>query len=662
VAKHSADPTPAGAPEIVPGEAWSNAVIEDLKKLPPEKRVQWNQLLAHCQGAESSKPSQKWSKTAPPLMDAVGREEFKEIVRRWFELVALPRPVHREAHDRYSPDPDLLLDDGNSMLLKGLVWACAGWADPDISRAISHLAQVCFKKVPNLGARSPRVGNACLYALSVTKTDEAAAELSRLNQMVKQPSARKLIEKSLDKAAEMSGRTREDLEESTVPTYGLDMEGRFKQPLGEFTAEFCISGDDAFQLLWRKADGKLQRSAPAHIKVSHATELKALKNLLKDIEKMFPAQRQRIERLMATEREWEFNKWRARYLDHPLLAGIARKLIWHFRQDDKHGAGTWHEGKIVDVHDRPLDWLSAQTRVRLWHLLGQELDAVADWRRWLENHQVTQPFKQAHREIYILTDAERQTATYSNRFAGHIIRQHQFAALARERGWTYRLQGGFDSHNTPTLLLPQWNLTVEYWVEPPGGNENLSDAGICLYLSTDQVRFCDGALGPRRLEEIPALIFSEVMRDVDLFVGVCSIGNDPTWRDQGGVATRYGDYWLNYAFGDLSATAKMRREVLEKLVPRLKIAGQCSLEDKFLVVRGKLRTYKIHLGSSNIVMEPNNKYLCIVPDRSGAGSVANKEIFLPFEGDNNLAVILSKAFLLADDSKIKDPAITRQIT
>jgi hypothetical protein len=36
-------------------------------------------------------------------------------------------------------------------------------------------------------------------------------------------------------------------------------------------------------------------------------------------------------------------------------------------------------------------------------------------------------------------------------------------------------------------------------------------------------------------------------------------------------------------------------------------------------------------------------------------------VFLPFEGDSMLAVILSKAFLLADDTAITDPTITHQI-
>jgi hypothetical protein len=49
--------------------------------------------------------------------------------------------------------------------------------------------------------------------------------------------------------------------------------------------------------------------------------------------------------------------------------------------------------------------------------------------------------------------------------------------------------------------------------------DQMSGAGINLYLLTDQVRFYrDHA--PVRLAEISRVVFSEIMRDVDLFVGV----------------------------------------------------------------------------------------------------------------------------------------------
>jgi hypothetical protein len=51
--------------------------------------------------------------------------------------------------------------------------------------------------------------------------------------------------------------------------------------------------------------------------------------------------------------------------------------------------------------------------------------------------------------------------------------------------------------------------------------------------------------------------------------------------------------------------------------------------------------------------------LCIVPAQEAA-NVSGK-VFLPFEGDRTLAIILSKAFLLAEDREIKDPTILHQI-
>ena len=58
-------------------------------------------------------------------------------------------------------------------------------------------------------------------------------------------------------------------------------------------------------------------------------------------------------------------------------------------------------------------------------------------------------------------------------------------------------------------------------------------------------------------------------------------------------------------------------------------------------------------------MEPNDQYLCIVLDSRTRST--NEPVYLPFEGDAALSIILSKGFLLADDTKIKDPVVPRQI-
>jgi hypothetical protein len=144
------------------------------------------------------------------------------------------------------------------------------------------------------------------------------------------------------------------------------------------------------------------------------------------------------------------------------------------------------------------------------------------------------------------------------------------------------------------------------------------------------------------------------MRDIDLFVSVTSIAADPTWADRG--ENRHAVYWQSAGFGGLTATAQVRGEALERILPRLRIANRCSLEGRFLVVRGELATYRIHLGSANILMEPSGAYLCVVPARKATAG----KVFLPFE-DERLSLILSKAFLLADDARITDPSILGQI-
>lgn len=642
-------------PQLVEsGEAWSNAVLTDLTQMPDQERSRWLCLLEHCSYAAGSKPTKKWLKAADEAIEKIGRQNFKAQIVRWFDLVALPRPVHCEPRSNYLADPDWLICEKNATVLRGLAWGCANWQDAEISTVLANLAEVCFKKIRWLGARCPRVGNACLHSLSTMASEDAAAQLSRLNATVKQFTARKRIGKSLDTAATLTGQTREDLEEKSVPTFGLGMDGKIPRVFGDCSAELRVIHSHDVEIVWSR-DGKELKSIPAEVKRDHADALKQFQKLGKDITKMLAAQRIRIERLLMTEREWDFESWRGRYLNQPLLAGISRRLIWHFKLGEGKALGVWLDGKITDVHNQPIDWLAPETRVRLWHPIGFTVETVAAWREWIQAHEICQPFKQAHREVYILTDAELRTHTYSNRFAAHILGQHQFAALCTQRGWKYSFMGGFDSQATPTLELPAWNIRAEFGVEPAG---QLADSGVALHLATDQVRFVRNG-EPLPLTEVPAPVFTEVMRDVDLFVGVCSIGNDPAWQDRGEIEGA-GAYWQNYSFGDLSASAKTRKEILQRLVPKLKIASRCSFDEKFLVVKGSLRVYKIHLGSGNIQMEPNNQYLCIVPHRGEAMKGTDK-LFLPFEGDHTLSVILSKAFLLADDAKIKDASIINQI-
>ena len=381
---------------------------------------------------------------------------------------------------------------------------------------------------------------------------------------------------------------------------------------------------------------------------------------------------------MIETRVWSASNWRERYLDHPLVGTVARRLIWQIAGR----AACWTDGALRDLGGLEVP-LPDGAEVQLWHPLQGTVEEVLAWRDRLEAQDVTQPFKQAWREVYVLTDAERRTATYSNRFAAHILKQHQFHALAAARGWDNRLRLMVDDSYPPaTRSLPAAGLRAEFWIEGVGEayEVDTNASGSYLRLKTDQVRFYPlGApanhahasgggytqyvsqeqtpMAAVPLAEVPVRVLSEVLRDVDLFVGVASVGNDPTWQD-GGPEGRYREYWQSYSFGELSATAETRKAMLTRLLPKLKIAERLSLDGRFLRVRGDIRSYKIHLGSGNILMEPNDQYLCIVPS---SGAASGPGVQVPFDSDRVLSVILSKALMLAADTQITDQTIVSQI-
>lgn len=83
-----------------------------------------------------------------------------------------------------------------------------------------------------------------------------------------------------------------------------------------------------------------------------------------------------------------------------------------------------------------------------------------------------------------------------------------------------------------------------------------------------------------------------------------SIGTDPDWLERGGSRRFGGVYWHRFGFGELGAGAKVRREVLHRLLPGLAIADRCRLDGRYLRVRGDVHAYRIHLGSGNVLMSP----------------------------------------------------------
>jgi hypothetical protein len=641
---------------------FANKIIERLNET--EKTI-WYKLITKAQKASGSKPTNKYLDETKLLFKELGADKFKAIVNEWFQFVIKYKEIEKTSTTEYSGRIYThtyyeFISAINIEAIKGFVWMCAHFHDNVTIHNIANLAERCFKKIPNIGPASAAIGNACLYTLYKSKGLDGIGQLSRLKLRIKQSSTQALIEKYLEEAAKEQGISIYEIEDLAVDDFDLKKGERIWE-FDDYKAVFKITGIGKSEINWYKPDGSQQKTMPAFVKDKFSAKLKKLKDATKQIDQMTSAQRDRIDRMLRADRKINWNNFNELYLQHGLMCFIAEKIIWNFTENNTTNTAIlinneWTNNKNEII--KP----SANTMVSLWHPATASVEEIKTWRDYLMQQQIQQPLKQAFREVYLLTAAEINTKSYSNRMAAHVLKQHQFNSLAKIRGWKYSLLGCFDNgmdNGTASLNLPEYALKAEFWINEINADDAYNDTGIWNFVATDQVRFVKkDSNDVVDLVDIPIIPFSEVMRDVDLFVGVASVGNDPSWQDNGGIPA-YRDYWQTYSFGDLSELAKTRKGILENLLPRLKISKIAEIKDKFLVVKGKIRTYKIHIGSTNILMEPNDEYLCIVPDRSQKNYTEN--LFLPFEGDNGLSVVLSKAFLLMDDDKISDTTITSQI-
>jgi Domain of unknown function (DUF4132) len=585
-------------------------------------------LLFHLARATSSRPSKQWAGQARKLLD----DDGLALVRRLLEeaLPSASKTVHDFVYEGRHYVEREWFGDRNATVVRGAVWAVAASGPPWASEVLEPVLARAMNE-------SVKVANACIYALGELEQPSALALLSRLKATVSDRGFLKQIEKALESAAGRAGLSKSQLRERLVPDHGLGPDGTKRVAVGAFTAIFEVGPLGRVRLSWEGS-----RGTPDAVKDDHPDKLRALKADASELRKTAGAERSRLEGLLAEERVWPADEWRRDYVDHPLVGAFARSLYWRFSAGERVATALGS--------DAP-DWAD---EVELWHPIAETADEIARRRSEVLAREIVQPFKQAFREVYLLAPAEELTESYSNRFAAHILRYPQTYALVKQRGWGVAALGPYDNDGGR-----QWRdfeaqgIRAEFWLDHVDDD---AQGPIDALAASDQVRFTPiGDTEPMPLVDVPRIVFSEAMRDVDLFVGVTSIAGDPEWRDHGD--RRFLAYWEQASFGDLTASAEVRREALRELVPQLAIADRCSVDEKFLVVRGDLRTYKIHLGSANILMEPDDQYLCIVPAR-GKGPT---KLFLPFPEDERLSVILSKAFLLANDRRITAPTIARQI-
>ena len=153
----------------------------------------------------------------------------------------------------------------------------------------------------------------------------------------------------------------------------------------------------------------------------------------------------------------------------------------------------------------------------------------------------------------------------------------------------------------------------------------------------EYVSFYDRKTGKqKKLSEVPDILYSEVMRDVDLAVSVAHVGGvDPETSH---------------------STIEMRRVIFEFNMELFGLTN-VTFEGTHAFIKGTLNSYNIQLGSG-VIHKESGGMVNILP----VHSQQRGKIFLPFiDEDPKTAEILSKILLLAEDNKIKDPYILQQL-
>ena len=387
--------------------------------------------------------------------------------------------------------------------------------------------------------------------------------------------------------------------------------------IGEWFFRLEIDDQGSASILCTK-EGKALKSVPAKAKKDpHVVRLQ-------DMKKQLTEQYRRTRRMFeeAMEDCAEFTLAEMRHLwENRVVAPIVSKLV--FKSGD-------HLGFFDGVNLTDLDGAVLVTDARAVLQIAHPVHLYASGRwpafqKHLYDRKLAQPFRQVFRELYVKTADELGTI-HSLRYAGNQIQPKKATACLKQRRWVADIEAGlqkvyYRENIVATIYaLADWFTPAD--IEAP---------------TLEYVAFYHRRTGePLKIDEIPDVIFSEVMRDVDLAVSVAHVGGvDP-------VASH--------------STVEMRAAILEFTLPLLRLVN-VRIQGSHAFIEGKLAEYSVHLGSGT-VHQIGGAMLNVL----AVHSQHRGRIFLPFvDDDPKTAEIISKVILFSEDRKLKDPTILSQI-
>ena len=284
-------------------------------------------------------------------------------------------------------------------------------------------------------------------------------------------------------------------------------------------------------------------------------------------------------------------------------------------------------GKGLVSYSGNVEAVRKSEQVRIAHPF--DLFKSKAWSQWQKDcftNERLQPFKQIFRELYVVTAQEKKDRLFSARYAGYQVNPRQAVALWGRRGWSV------DEDEDIFRAFPAENLIVRITINR-GQTTPLEFEGLTI----ENVEFtARDSYKPVPLNKVPPVIFSEVMRDIDLIVSVAHVGEvDPEAS---------------------ASTTEMRATLLSETCRLLGIKNVRIKNDR-AVIKGSIAMYTVHLGSGVVHKQPGSS-VCLV----AVHSQHRGRLFLPFADDDpRTAEVISKTLLLARDEEIDDPILLDQI-
>ncbi len=367
-------------------------------------------------------------------------------------------------------------------------------------------------------------------------------------------------------------------------------------------------------------DGKSQKSIPAKIKKDK--RISALQKSKSYIKKQYSRTRVSLEKAMLNAEEFTIEELII-ISKHPVVNAMLVKLL--FFNKTKNTFGFIKDDKLVDCEGK-FSEIDNSDVLLIAHSSHLYEGIVWDlYQKFAFENKLVQPFKQIFRELYILTPDEVESKTKSFRYQGHQIQPKKTVALLRSRGWTVNHDEGLQKVYHKKGFIASVYAMADWF--SPADIEAPTLEHISFYSRKDYKSIS--------LSAIDAVTYSEVMRDIDLVVSVAHVGGvDP----------------------EASYSTMQMRGVLARETARLFKADNVEVKERFILIKGKLADYNIHLGSG--VVSKNGLSISIIPIHSQHRG----RLFLPFiDDDPKSAEIISKMKLLSEDNKIKDPTILAQI-